>query len=65
MNSYAATASGRAPARPHLKLQGLDLLLRAGAGDENRNRTISLGSAAVTAARGADQASLVVPSDRG
>jgi hypothetical protein len=36
-----------------------------GAGDENRTRTISLGSSAVTAARGADQASLAVPSDRG
>jgi len=29
-----------------------------GAGDENRTRTISLGSGAVTAARGADLASL-------
>ena len=37
----------------------------AGAGDENRTRTISLGSSAVTAARGADQALLVVPSDPG
>ena len=36
-----------------------------GAGDENRTRTISLGSAAVTAARGVDQASLAVPSDPG
>jgi hypothetical protein len=34
-----------------------------GAGDENRTRTISLGSAAVTATRGADLASLAVPSD--
>jgi len=34
-----------------------------GAGDENRTRTISLGSSAVTAARGADQVSLAVPSD--
>ena len=37
----------------------------AGAGDENRTRTISLGSAAVTAARGAGQASLAVLSDPG
>ena len=37
----------------------------AGAADENRTRTISLGSSAVTAARGADQASLAVPSDPG
>jgi hypothetical protein len=36
-----------------------------GAGDENRTRTISLGSGPVTAARGADQASLAVPSDPG
>jgi hypothetical protein len=37
----------------------------AGAGDENRTRTISLGSAAVTPAKGADQAYLAVLSDRG
>ena len=36
-----------------------------GAGDENRTRTISLGSVAVTAARGADLALLAVRSDRG
>ena len=36
-----------------------------GAGDENRTRTISLGSSAVTAARCAEQASLAVPSDPG
>jgi hypothetical protein len=42
-----------------------DLYELAGAGDENRTRTISLGSSAVTAARGADQASLAVLSDRG
>ena len=36
-----------------------------GAGDENRTRTISLGSAAVTAARGADRVAVPVPSDRG
>src|ERR1039457_1011579 len=35
------------------------------AGDENRTRTISLGSAAVTAARGADLASLADPSGPG
>jgi len=39
--------------------------LEGGAGDENRTRTISLGSGAVTAARGAEQASLAVMSDRG
>src|SRR5216683_2232966 len=47
---------------------GIMVLARAlvcGAGDENRTRTISLGSSAVTAARGADQASLAVPSDPG
>jgi hypothetical protein len=37
----------------------------SGAGDENRTRTISLGSSAVTAPRGADLAFLAVPSDRG
>ncbi len=37
----------------------------AGAGDENRTRTISLGSAAVTAVRSADLASLAAPSDPG
>jgi hypothetical protein len=36
-----------------------------GAGDENRTRTISLGSAAVTAARGPDLAFLTVMSNRG
>ena len=40
-----------------------DLGRTLGAGDENRTRTISLGSAAVTAARGADLASVAVPSD--
>ena len=35
------------------------------AGDEKRTRTIASGSAAVTAARGADLASLAIPSDRG
>ena len=35
------------------------------AGDENRTRTISLGSRAVTAARGVDLASSGVPSNRG
>ena len=42
-----------------------DQALHSGAGDENRTRTISLGSSAVAAARGADQASLAVPSDPG
>ncbi len=32
------------PTRPRLELRELDLLLHAGAGDENRTRTISLGS---------------------
>src|ERR1700722_1619724 len=40
-----------------------DLRGWVGAGDENRTRTISLGSAAVTPARDADLASLAVPSD--
>jgi hypothetical protein len=39
--------------------------IACGAGDENRTRTISLGSGAITAARGADLAYLQVPSDRG
>ncbi len=34
------------------------------AGDENRTRTISLGSAAVTVARAATLASLAVPGDQ-
>jgi hypothetical protein len=42
---------------------GPELGRSCGAGDENRTRTISLGSTAVTAARGADQALLAVPSD--
>ncbi len=37
----------------------------SGAGDGNRTRTVSLGSGAVTAARGADLPSLAVMSDRG
>jgi hypothetical protein len=36
-----------------------------GAGDGNRTRTVSLGSGAVTAARGAGLAVGPVPSDRG
>jgi hypothetical protein len=36
---------------------------RLGASDEKRTRTISLESAAVTAAGDADQASLAVPTD--
>jgi len=42
-----------------------DLGFHSGAGDQNRTRTISLGSTAVTAARGADQASLAGPGDPG
>ena len=41
-----------------------DLALRGGAGDENRTRTISLGSGAVTAAEGPDLLVLVVHSSR-
>jgi hypothetical protein len=37
----------------------------AGAGDENRTRTISLGSRAVTPVGGAELATLMVPSSRG
>jgi len=42
-----------------------DQALRDGAGDENRTRTISLGSGAVTAVRGAELATLMIPSSRG
>jgi hypothetical protein len=47
-----------------LGLSHTDLDIR-GAGDENRTRTISLGSRAVTADSGADLALLGVWSDRG
>ena len=58
--------TGRISARKigDLRVSPADLELR-GAGDENRTRTISLGSASVTAARGADLAFLAVLSDRG
>ena len=47
---------GHSTARAALIYQhrACDQALRGGAGDENRTRTISLGSAAITAASGAD-----------
>ncbi len=54
------TANKQGPGRRRCS----DLGLHVRAGDENRTRTISLGSAAATAARGADLASLAVLSDR-
>ena len=50
--------------RRRLSIPALTWVGTRGAGDENRTRTISLGSAAVTAARDADLASLAVISDR-
>ncbi len=49
----------------HGRDQCPDLAFTMRAGDENRPRTISLGSSAITAARGAELAFLAVPSDRG
>ena len=49
----------------HARETGPELKERSWSGDENRTRTISLGSGAVTAARGPDLASLAVMSDRG
>src|ERR1700683_2684881 len=42
-----------------------DQAFRGGAGDENRTRTISLGSGAITAAHGADLREKVAARDRG
>jgi hypothetical protein len=62
---------GRSPVRPlnDRRAQSSEsasgLGLYVGADDGNRTRTVSLGSTAITAARGADQASLAVLSDRG
>jgi hypothetical protein len=58
-----SNSPGRTSAAPHrLALTCKNV---AGAGDENRTRTISLGSSAVTAARDADLVTVAVPSDRG